>query len=275
MKFLLNIFAILFSSVTVFCQVTNVTVSGSIKAKTSNAPLPYVNVIIKTTSDSAFVSGTVTNQSGRYSLSGITPGNYVLETSYVGYIPAESPIVVGKLSEFLDLGEIAIEENITRLQEVTIMGKQDAVSESMDKKIFSISENISQGGGSLLQVMQNLPGVTVSEEGTLKIRGSDKVTVLIDGKQTALTGFGNQRALDNIPASAIDRVEVINNPSSKYDANGNAGIINIIYKKEVKEGLNGKVGLMAGLGALWRKRRIIRPSVRNTRTRRKLIHRSP
>ena len=109
--------------------------------------------------------------------------------------------------------------------------------------------------------MQNLPGVTVSEEGTVRLRGSDKIAVLVDGKQTALTGFGNQRALDNIPASSIERIEVINNPSAKYDANGNAGIINIIYKKEVKEGLNGKVGLAGGLGALWIKRENL-PNIR-------------
>ncbi len=102
--------------------------------------------------------------------------------------------------------------------------------------------------------MQNLPGVTVSSEGTVEIRGSSRVTVLIDGKQTALTGFGNQTSLDNIPASAIDRIEIINNPSAKYDANGNAGIINIIYKKQVSEGFNGKIGMSAGLGALWIKK---------------------
>ena len=100
-----------------------------------------------------------------------------------------------------------------------------------------------------------------------KLRGSDKVIVLIDGKQTALTGFGNQRGLDNIPASAIERIEIINNPSAKYDANGNAGIINIIYKKEVKEGFNGKAGLAVGVGALWIKKEnypTIRPQYQAT-----------
>lgn len=101
--------------------------------------------------------------------------------------------------------------------------------------------------------MQNLPGVTV-QDNKVQIRGSDKVVVLIDGKQTALTGFGNQSSLDNIPASAIEKIEIINNPSAKYDANGNAGIINIIYKKNKQEGFNGKVGLSGGLGALWIKK---------------------
>jgi outer membrane receptor protein involved in Fe transport len=95
-----------------------------------------------------------------------------------------------------------------------------------------------------------LPSVTV-QDGKVQLRGSDKITVLIDGKQTALTGFGSQSGLDNIPASAIEKIEIINNPSSKYDSNGNAGIINIIMKKNKQEGFNGKVGLTTGLGSLW------------------------
>ena len=111
-----------------------------------------------------------------------------------------------------------------------------------------------------------MPGVTV-QDGKVQIRGNDKVTVLIDGKQTALTGFGNQSGLDNIPASAIDKIEIINNPSAKYDANGNAGIINIIYKKNKKEGFNGKVGFTSGLGALWERKEnlpMIRPQYART-----------
>jgi outer membrane receptor protein involved in Fe transport len=120
----------------------------------------------------------------------------------------------------------------------------------MDKKTFKVEDNISQSGGSVLQTMQNLPGVTV-QDGKVQLRGNDKVTVLIDGKQTALTGFGSQSGLDNIPSSAIEKIEIINNPSSKYDANGNAGIINIVMKKNKQEGFNGKVGFTTGLGSLW------------------------
>lgn len=267
MKRIVLLFILSLAVVSAFSQATRVTVSGTIVDKTSSAPVPYVNVMLTTATDSVFVTGTITTEAGQYTLGGITPGNYVLKTSVVGYNPVAMPILVGKLSEFLDLGTLELREGAASLQEVTITGTQDAVDEAMNKKTFTIAENVSQRGGSLLQAMQNLPGVTVSEEGTIKIRGSDKVAVLIDGKQTALTGFGNQRALDNIPASAIERIEVINNPSVKYDANGNAGIINIVYKKEVREGLNGKVGLTGGLGALWVKRDnypTIRPQYQNT-----------
>jgi outer membrane receptor protein involved in Fe transport len=116
-----------------------------------------------------------------------------------------------------------------------------------------VDANVSQNGGSVLQAMQSLPGVT-TQDGNVQLRGSDQVVVLIDGKQTALTGFNGQSGLDNIPASAIEKIEIINNPSAKYDANGNAGIINIVSKKEVQTGFSGKAGLTTGLGALWVKK---------------------
>lgn len=235
-------------------QVSKVTVSGVVIEGKTSVNLPYVNVMLKSNVDSSFVAGTVTDDQGRFSMSGISPGSYFLEFSYIGHAPKTQSVLVGRLSEFLDLGSVEMSEEASILSEVVVSSRQDAVPETMEKKIFHMEDNITQSGGSLLQVMQNLPGVTISQEGTVRLRGSDRVTVLIDGKQTALTGFGNQTGLDNIPASAIERVEIINNPSAKYEANGSAGIINIIYKKEVKEGFNGKAGLAGGLGALWIKK---------------------
>ena len=205
---------------------------------------------MKTDKDSTFVSGTVTNEEGRFTLSKIKSGNYYLEVSYIGYTTKRQSLFVGNLTEYLDIKFIELEEKSTSLQEVVVIGKTAEISEKMDKKTFSLKDNISQSGGSVLQAMQNLPSVTV-QDGKVQLRGNDKVTVLIDGKQTALTGFGNQTGLDNIPASAIEKIEIINNPSAKYDANGNAGIINIIYKKNKKDGFNGKVGFTTGLGSLW------------------------
>ncbi len=227
-----------------------VTVSGMIKDKNAKTTLPFVNVLLKATKDSSFVSGTVTSEEGRFTLSKIKPGNYYLEVSYTGYTTKKQPLFVGSLTEFLDIKTIEIEGKAASLDEVVVTAKQNEISEKMDKKSFSLKDNISQGGGSVLQAMQNLPGVTV-QDGKVQLRGNDKVVVLIDGKQTALTGFGNQTGLDNIPASAIEKIEIINNPSAKYDANGNAGIVNIIYKKNKKDGFNGKAVFTAGLGSLW------------------------
>ncbi|MBJ7428342.1 MAG: TonB-dependent receptor, partial [Bacteroidia bacterium] len=200
--------------------------------------------------DSAFVSGTMSNEEGRFTFNNLKQGKYFIEITFLGYIKKKQPLFVGSLTEFLDLAAIEIEENKSVLNEVVITSKQDDIAQKLDKKTFTLADNISQNGGSVLQSMQNLPGVTV-QDGKVQLRGNDKVMVLIDGKQTALTGFGNQTSLDNIPASSIEKIEIINNPSAKFDANGNAGIINIIYKKNKQEGFNGKVGLVGGLGALW------------------------
>lgn len=241
-------------------QNKSVTVSGITKDKATKLALPFVNVSLKSSADATLITGTITNEEGRFSLSTNKSGNYILEFSYIGYKTKTQSVYVGSLSEFLDQGTIELEEDATTLQEVVVVSKTNTVSDKMDKKTFSMADNISQSGGSVLQSMQNLPGVTV-QDGKVQIRGNDKVTVLIDGKQTALTGFGNQSGLDNIPASAIEKIEIINNPSAKYDANGNAGIINIIYKKNKKEGFNGKVGITSGLGALWERKENL-PTIR-------------
>ena len=265
-KTILFVSLLLIARTNVAAQNKTVTLSGSVKDKVTKAVLPFVNVALKTSRDTALVAGTITNEEGRFSLATIKSGNYILEFSFIGYKTKTQSVYIGSLSEFLDQGTIELEEDATTLQEVIVVSKSNAVSDKMDKKTFSMADNISQSGGSVLQSMQNLPGVTV-QDGKVQIRGNDKVTVLIDGKQTALTGFGNQSGLDNIPASAIDKIEIINNHSAKYDANGNAGIINIIYKKNKKEGFNGKVGFTSGLGALWERKEnlpMIRPQYART-----------
>ncbi len=244
-----------------YAQIAAVTISGLIKNKTDKSTLPFVNIVLKTEKDSAFVTGTVSNEEGRFTLSNIKSGNYILEFSYTGFELKSQPVLVGSLSTFLDIGIIELQQDLKQLQEVVVSSKQDDVSNKMDKKTYSVAANISQSGGSVLQALKNLPGVTTSQEGKVELRGSDKVAVLIDGKQTALTGFGSQTGLDNIPASAIERIEIINNPSAKYDANGNAGIINIIYKKNKQQGFNGKGGFTAGMGALWQKKENL-PTIR-------------
>lgn len=244
------VFALLIVVSAVNAQVTTVTVSGMIKNETNKLAIPYANVVVKKEKDNVFVAGTVTNEEGRFSISGIQPGNYSLQISFMGFDNKKQPLYVGSLSGFLDIPTIELNENFTVLENITVTSKTNEISNKMDKKTYSVADNISQSGSSVLQSMQNLPGVTV-QDNKVQLRGNDKVTILIDGKQTALTGFGSQTGLDNIPSSSIDKIEIINNPSSKYDANGNAGIINIIMKKNKQKGFNGKLGFTTGLGALW------------------------
>ncbi|WP_343329778.1 outer membrane beta-barrel protein [Polaribacter staleyi] len=231
----------------------DITISGIVKEKETQQTIPYANILVKTVKGNAFITGTATNDLGRFSIDNIKPGNYILEVSIMGFKTKAQTIYVGRLSKFLDIKTIELSEDSISLDEIVVTSSQDEISSKMDKKTYSLKDNISQNGGSVLQAMQNLPSVTL-QEGKVQLRGNDKVTVLIDGKQTALTGFGNQTGLDNIPASAIEKIEIINNPSAKYDANGNAGIINIIFKKNKVQGFNGKVGFTGGLGSLWERK---------------------
>jgi len=241
-------------------QVTSVNISGVLLDSTLNEGLPFVNVVLKNEGDSSFVSGTITNEKGEFELKNVAPNSYLLYISYIGYKKIYKELYVGKSTEFINLGMIFLIENTQSLGEVVVTAKQAEINSKMDKKSYSVEDNLSQSGGSVLQAMQNLPGITI-QDGKVQLRGSDQVIILIDGKQSALTGFGSQSGLDNIPASSIERIEIINNPSSKYDANGNAGIINIIMKKDKKDGFNGKIGVATGVGALWVKKESL-PSVR-------------
>ncbi|NND06412.1 MAG: TonB-dependent receptor [Saprospiraceae bacterium] len=237
------------SPIYLMAQGSLVSVSGIIKKKVSEESLPFVNVVLKDI-DSSFVAGTISNDHGLFTISDVQPRNYLIEISYVGFTKYSAPLFVGSNSKYIDIGSIFMDENVQQLIEVVVTGNQDAIAGTMDKKTYTVDDNVSQRGGSLLQSMNNLPGVT-THDGQVQLRGSDQVMILIDGKQTAMTGFGNQKGLDNIPASAVAKIEIINNPSAKYDANGNAGIINIMLKKQEQSGLNGMVGLSTGLGALW------------------------
>lgn len=261
-----TVFVLFLTIISLFANAQNASVSGLVKEKATANPLPFVSVLIKSEKDSSLVFGTITNEEGRFTLNNIKQGRYFIEVTFVGYSTHRQPLFIGSLNSFLDAGTIELTEDAKILDAVEVTAKQDEVNGKMDKKSYTLENNITQNGGTVLQAVQNLPGVTV-QDGKVQIRGSDKVVVLIDGKQTALTGFGNQSSLDNIPASAIDKIEIINNPSAKYDANGNAGIINIVYKKNKQEGFNGKVGLSAGLGALWIKKDnlpTIAPQYQNT-----------
>lgn len=235
-----------------FSQST-VTISGIIKEQKLKIEIPFANVVLITVKDSVFIGGAISGLDGRFSIANVKSGDYILKVSSLGFKNKTQNLFVGKLSPFIDLNTIELDEDASQLKEVVIKEKTEIISDRMDRKFFSLKDNLTQTGGSVLQAMQNLPSVTV-QDGKVQLRGNDKVVVLIDGKQTALTGFGSQSGLDNIPASAIEKIEIINNPSSKFDANGNAGIINIIYKKNKQEGLNGKVGLTTGLGSLWQRK---------------------
>ncbi len=249
MKKFLFILFLLIQNIVLFAQET-VSVTGQLFDTNTQETLAFANIAVHDAQTDKLITGAITDDDGRFQILEIPLGKYKLYFSYIGYETAQQNFVAGGLNSIFDLGRIELQTSAEALQEVEVIGKQATVDADLNKKSFSLENNIAQSGGSVLDAMKTLPGVTFDQDGKVVLRGSDKVVVLIDGKQSSLTGFGNQKGLANIPASNIEKIEIINNPSAKYDANGFAGIVNIIYKKEKQTGLNGDVGMSFGLGAL-------------------------
>lgn len=237
-----------------FAQEADAAISFQILDQEAERPMETAAIMLLHLPDSSLTAGVLTDSTGRGSFAGVAPGNYLIQASYLGYVSVQKSILIGRLNQYYDLGKLYMSPSVTQLSEVKIEGEQSTASIALDKKSFAMDENISQAGGSVLDAMRSLPGITVDAEGKVLLRGSDDVAVLIDGQQSSLTGFGNQQGLENIPAANIDRIEIINNPSAKYDASGMAGIINIIYKKEQQQGFNIDAGFTYGLGELTTRR---------------------
>ena len=172
-------------------QNKSITVSGHIIDGSTKFQIAYATIAITKKSDGTAIAGSLSDENGRFSLSGIPSGNYTVAISMMGYLTKEQTFYAGTLSDFLNLNTIELAPDSKTLDEVVITSEgTKTVSDKMDKKTFSLADNIAQTGGSVLQSMQNLPGITVLD-GKVQLRGNDKVMILIDGKQTALTGFGN------------------------------------------------------------------------------------
>ncbi|TXK76987.1 outer membrane beta-barrel family protein [Mesonia sp. K4-1] len=231
-----------------------ITITGQVLEQSTQQSLPFVTVALNEVQTNKTITGTVTDDTGIFTLTELPTGNYVIEISYIGFETFQKKITAGGLNLIFDLGKIELKESAEALDEISIIAERATVASDLDKKTFSLDDNVAQSGGSVLDAMKTMPGVAFDQEGKVVLRGSDKVVVLIDGKQSSLTGFGNQKGISNIPAANIERIEIISNPSAKYDANGFAGIVNIIYKKEKQTGFNGDIGLSFGLGALSRRK---------------------
>ncbi len=218
-------------------------ITGVVKDASNETAVEYATAFI---SDSAGVpiTGTTTNNEGFFKLSTDQPFNAV-EISFMGYKKK-------KLTEFtatngsISLGVILIEPDQAVLNEVVIEGEESQTVIKLDKRVFNVGKDLSSNGANALEVLDNVPSVTVDIEGQVSLRGSQGVQILINGKPSVLSDQGSN-ALGTITADMIDRVEVITNPSAKYDAQGTAGIINIVLKKEEKTGTNGSVTINGGI----------------------------
>ena len=176
----------------------------------------------------------VTDNNGRSVVSDLAKGTYRLTISAAGYDSASREILVGETTTALDIGRIGLHQSA---QEIVVTGNRTQdVTLAPGANSFVVANSALAQSGSVLSAMKGLPGITVERDGHVLLRGSDRVTILIDGKPSALTGIGNQSGLDSIPAANIERIDVINNPSARYAAQGRAGIINIVMRSTRKVG---------------------------------------
>ena len=218
-------------------------VNGKVQDNVSKEVLAYVTISIKDTAAKTIAVG-ITDEKGVFKLDHIPAGNLTAEFRLMGYQPLIKPFVVDVLVPGIDLGGIFLKPDAQQLKELTITGQRPAISLKLDKKVFEVGKDVLSQNGSVNDILNGVPSVAVSPAGGISLRGNSNVLVLINGRRSGLT---QSNALDQVPADQIERVEVITNPSSRYDAAGSAGIINIILKKNKKGGFNGQVRLAGGI----------------------------
>ncbi len=224
--------------------IESIKITGTVQDNNDKESLPYATIVIFNKSDSAMVQGTVADYEGNFSLNKIPGGEYYIEINFLGYNKKIiRDISIKKGSKNINLGTVLIKRAAENIEEVEIFGEKDAIEYKLDKKVINVGKKAVASGGTVVDALENTPSIQVDAEGNVTLRGSSDFTVLIDGKPTALSGSD---ALKGIPASAVENIEIITNPSVKYDPDGTSGIINIIMKKGYQTGMNGIINASVG-----------------------------
>ncbi|RZK80209.1 MAG: TonB-dependent receptor [Pedobacter sp.] len=242
--------AICINAITGNAQTT--TGEGKITAKvvdaSNNQTVPFASAIVIDRKTKAVVKGAQTDVDGNLVMTGLPKGVFSFKVSYLGYqTMVRDSVAITDTNKEIKFGTINMKPSKgTALNEVTITAPKSTIQMGIDKKIFSVDQSLVSEGGSASDLLQNVPSVQTDIEGNVSLRGSSGVRVLIDGKPSLIAGGNVAQILQSIPASSIESVELITNPSAKYDAEGQSGIINIVLKKNKKLGLNGSVALTAG-----------------------------
>lgn len=227
-------------------------VTGRVLDASTQAPLGFASVVVEAEDGRETLAAGLAEEDGRFLIRGLASGRVRVWIVVDGYRRAEVSALIGELSEIFDLGDIALERAEFE-ERITVTGEAVRAA-GVDSRVFRLDDGAGQSTGSLLDAMKNLPGVTVDQEGRVFLRGSDQVSVLIEGRPSSLTGFGSQRGLDSVSAANIESIEIIHNPSARFEAAGAAGIINILYKEERDLGLSGDAGLTLANGQFSRQR---------------------
>ena len=243
MKQFCLLFAMLFS-VLAFSQpnsnddIKNGSISGRVIDANLNQPLPYVNIVIKDVANK-IITGGITSDDGTFKIDKIPEGDVIVSIQFVGYKTIDQPVKIGKGNYKVELGDIRLEEEATGLDEVTIVADVSTIQQKVDRKVITIGKDLQTAGATASEIMNNLPSVSVDQQtGSISLRGNQNVRVMVDGK---LSNIPAEQLLKQIPSTSIKSIELITNPSAKYNPEGMSGIINIILHKNTQIGFNGNI----------------------------------
>ena len=218
--------------------------SGKVIDQETQEPLEYATITLQNDRRPNMLQGGITSQDGTFSFE-VFPGRYTITTEYISFDKSIQEDVV--LRSATDLGTIELSINTNSLDEVELVAERTEVEIRLDKRVYNVGKDITVRGGSVSDVMDNIPSVSVDVDGAISLRGNDNVRILINGKPSGLVGLSGPDALRQLPAESIEKVEVITSPSARYEASGTAGILNIILKREELAGFNGSFILNGGV----------------------------
>lgn len=239
MRSLFLICALFSNSVLILAQQN---ISGKVIDE-KQAAIPFANVALFASTDSSMVTGAVSDESGNFLVSA-KPGQYYLRITFLSYEAKVLPLTLTNADAAL--GNIILSSGTQVLEAITVEGERSQMELYLDKRVFEVGKDLSNISGTASDILDNVPSVTVDVDGNVSLRGSGNVRILIDGRPSGLTGISTADALQQLQGNLIDRIEVITNPSARFDAEGEVGIINIILKKNQQRGVNGTVTLNTG-----------------------------
>lgn len=239
-----RIFVVFFILVSQLFWGQNVKVTGKVIEASSKAPLEYATIVLEVQKGAEKqVLGGITDTKGAFSVE-VPKGVYTFKVQFFSFKTYEVKQL--KLSANKDLGTISLQEDVQTIEGVVVTGEKSTVEMRLDKKIYNVGEDMTVKGGSVTDVLDNVPSVTVDNEGNISLRGNENVRILINGKPSALSGMSAE-TLRQLPSEIIEKIEVVTNPSARYDAEGTAGIVNIVLKKGKGLGLTGSVSTTVGV----------------------------
>jgi outer membrane receptor protein involved in Fe transport len=227
-------------------------VSGKVLDKNTDGPMEYVSFRLFSVKDSSLVAGIFTDVDGKFTLEQLPYGTYYGKLTFTGYLTRQiEDIKISPTLKVANLGTIKLDlEKTGDLKEIKVTGQLDVLKAGIDKKVYNVDEDLSVKGGTANDVLLKIPSIELDQDGKVSLRGEGSVTILIDGRPSSLSGGNGKTLLDALPAGSIERIEVVNNPSAKYDPDGTSGIINIVLKKNKLKGFNGLISANAGSGDL-------------------------